>query len=72
MMSTEPLRKYRVRFNGRPDLNSDHFSDYTGRMQVGLEVTSDGVKWRVIEIIAGEGGELDTAILDLVQWKYEP
>jgi hypothetical protein len=71
-MSTEPTHTYRARFKGRPDLNSDDFSDYTGPMHFGVEVVSDGVKWRVSEIIPGEVGELDTVILDLVQWKYEP
>jgi hypothetical protein len=71
-MPTEPSHPYRTRFKGRPDLNSDDFSDYTGRMQVGTEVVSDGVKWRVIEIIPGEGDERDTVILDLVQWEYQP
>jgi hypothetical protein len=59
-----------ARFKGRPDLNSEDFSDYSGRMQVGVEVISDGVKWRVSEIIPGEGSELDTVILDLDQWEY--
>jgi hypothetical protein len=71
-MSTEPARTYSARFKGRPDLNSDNFGDYTGPMQVGVEVVSDGVRWRVSEIIPGEGSEPDTVILDLVQWEYEP
>ncbi|HET9708878.1 MAG TPA: hypothetical protein VFP39_11310 [Gemmatimonadales bacterium] len=41
-------------------------------MQVGVEVVSDGVKWRVIEVIPGGTNELDTIVFDLVQWHYEP
>jgi hypothetical protein len=69
-MSTEQSQKYKVRFNGRPDLNSDDFSESAGQMQVGLEVIRDGVMWRVVEIIPGEGSELDTVVFDLIQWRY--
>lgn len=69
-MATDP-RRYRVRFKGRPDLDSDDFSDYAGNMQAGLEVNRDGVTWRVIEIVPAESGGLDTAVFELVQWKYE-
>jgi hypothetical protein len=60
--------KYRTRFLTRPDLDTEDFKDYTGRIEIEREirVESDaGRLWRVKEIQTGDSRE--TIVLEPIR-----
>jgi hypothetical protein len=58
---------YRVKFEGRPDLDSDDFVDTTEKgIEIGDEHTFEGKQWRVKEIVPGEGDQPALAVFELL------
>lgn len=45
--------EYRVRFEGRPDLDSNSFTDYRGRVAAGEEYDYEGESWRIDRVEPG-------------------
>ena len=65
-MATNPAAKYRVMFKGRPDLDSDDFTDYLGAADEGATFSHEGTEWRIVAIVPGEEGENDLLIFERV------
>jgi hypothetical protein len=61
---TEPVGSYRVRFQGRPELDSESFRDYTGRVAEGQEMTFEGETWRIAEVVPGDEDERDILVFE--------
>jgi hypothetical protein len=59
--------KYRAAFLTRPDLDSDDFKDYTGRIEIGLEIEKNGETWRVVELVTKQGDDRETIVLEPVR-----
>jgi hypothetical protein len=57
---------YRAKFVGRPDLDSASFTDYTGRIAKGLEVTRDGETWRLSDVVEEAGDDHETLVFERV------
>jgi hypothetical protein len=64
-VTTDP-GKYRVRFQGRHELDSESFSDYTGRVAEGQEMTFKGETWRIAEVVPGDEDERDILVFERV------
>jgi hypothetical protein len=58
---------FRARFTGRPDFDTEHFRDYTGRIVKGLKVDREGETWEVVEIIENEGDKWATLVFEHVE-----
>lgn len=62
--------KYRVRFTGRPELDSEDFTDVVGKIAPGEtfihENGGESTEWRIVAIVPGEEGERDLLICERV------
>jgi hypothetical protein len=62
--------KYRVKFIGRPDLDSDDFTDFVGKAAPGEtflhEHDTERTEWRIITVVRGEEGERDLLVCERV------
>jgi hypothetical protein len=62
--------KYRVKFIGNPDLDSDDFTDFVGKAAPGetflYEDGGEGAEWRIVTVVPGEEGERDLLICERV------
>jgi hypothetical protein len=59
--------RYRLRFDGRPDLNSDHFDSeraYAKGDHLAEPGTFEHGDWRVREVVPGDQDEPDTLLLE--------
>lgn len=62
--------KYRVKFIGSPDLDSDDFADFVGEASPGetflYESGTEPAEWRIVTVVPGEEGERDLLICERV------
>lgn len=59
--------KYRVKFIGRPDLDSDDFTDFVGKAAQGEtflhEHGTESTEWRIVTVVHGEEGKGERDLL---------
>jgi hypothetical protein len=62
--------KYGVKFIGRPDLDSEDFTDFVGKAAPGetflYEHDTETMEWRIVTVMPGEQGERDLLVCERV------
>jgi hypothetical protein len=54
--------EFRVRFEGRPDLSSESFSNYRGPVKLGEKFEYDGQLWQIDRVEPGDAVHPDTIV----------
>ena len=59
-----------MKFLGRPDLDSDDFTDFVGTAAPGetflYEQGTEPTEWRIVTVVPGEAGERDLLVCEQV------